>query len=96
MDSTPHHSLEDLFAQLGLPGDAASQRSFVLRHRPLADDLRLSEAPFWSPSQAAFLREQLRADGEWALAVDSLNAMLREHTPPEQLPQAEAVDSAAH
>ena len=89
MDTTPHHTLDDLFEQLGLPADAASQRRFVLQHRPLADELRLSDAPFWNGSQAAFLREQLKADGEWAMAIDSLSAMLREHTPPEALPQAE-------
>jgi Protein of unknown function (DUF2789) len=77
MDTTTHHTMEDLFAQLGLPSEAQAIVDFVRQHRPLPDDLRLSEAPFWTASQAAFLRDQLREDADWALLVDSLNAQLR-------------------
>lgn len=87
MDTTTHHTLSDLFAQLGLPHQAADIRAFVHRHRPVPDGVRLFEAPFWTPSQAAFLKEQIRADdGDWALLVDQLNAQLREHPAVDDLP----------
>ena len=47
------HSMPELFAQLGLPDDAASIQSFIQQHRPLPMGIRLFDAPFWSPSQAA-------------------------------------------
>ncbi|MDT7835060.1 DUF2789 domain-containing protein [Aquabacterium sp. OR-4] len=90
MDTTTHHSMQDLFAQLGLPQEAHEIRAFVRQHRPLPDHLRLPDAPFWSESQAGFLREKIREDGDWAVLVDTLNAQLREHPSPEALPQAEA------
>jgi hypothetical protein len=77
MDTTPH-SLETLFAQLGLPSaNTADIERFVAEHRPLAEEVRLADAPFWSPSQAQFLREEINEDAEWAEVVDQLNAMLR-------------------
>ncbi|MFG6467324.1 DUF2789 family protein [Roseateles sp. BYS87W] len=90
MDTTTHRSLEDLFAQLGLPDSPAEVRLFVRRHRPLPTTLNLAEAPFWTPSQKAFLTQQWRADdGDWIMQIDLLNAMLREHPDPSELPQAE-------
>ena len=72
-----HHSLPNLFAQLGLPvGDAAIEQ-FIASHRPLPATMPLAEAPFWSPAQAAFLREEWLEDGDWAEVVDELN--LRMH-----------------
>lgn len=71
------HPLSALFTQLGLPGDAASIERFVTTHAPLPEHIRLSEAPFWTPSQAAFLREELQEDADWAEVVDQLNLMLR-------------------
>lgn len=72
----PVHSTAQLFAQLGLPSDAASIRRFIDTHRPLPDALKLSDAPFWTASQAAFLREGLQADADWAPVIDALNAAL--------------------
>ena len=77
MDTTLTRGLHDLFVQLGLPADEASIRRFITRHRPLADSLRLPDAPFWTDAQAAFLREAWRADAEWTQVVDTLNAQLR-------------------
>jgi hypothetical protein len=37
------HAFSELFAQLGLPDDAASIRAFIATHAPLADDIRLVE-----------------------------------------------------
>ncbi|MET0542496.1 MAG: DUF2789 domain-containing protein [Variovorax sp.] len=77
MDTTPH-SLETLFAQLGLPSaNEADIERFVAEHRPLAADVKLADAPFWTAGQAQFLREEISEDAEWAEVVDQLNAMLR-------------------
>ena len=79
MDTTTYHGMADLFAQLGLPNTAQDIQAFVRLHSPLPDNLRLSEAPCWSPAQAHFLREQILADdGDWALMVDHLSAQLRQ------------------
>lgn len=95
MDTTTHHTMEELFAQLGLPSEPADIKAFVRQHRPLPDHLRLADAPFWTDSQASFLREQIRVDDDWAVLIDTLNAQLREHPPVEALPQA-AADEANH
>lgn len=72
------HPLSALFKQLGLPGDSESIDRFIATNSPLPGDVRLSEAPFWTPSQAKFLREELQEDADWAEVVDQLNLMLRE------------------
>ena len=90
MDTTTHHPLEALFCQLGLPDSSAEIKQFIRLHRPLPQTLNLSEAPFWNASQVAFLREEWTADdGDWAIQIDQLNALLREHPDPEELPRAE-------
>jgi hypothetical protein len=71
------HSLEDLFAQLGLSATAEDIRRFVTRHRPLDDRVALADAKFWTPAQAQFLREEIGEDADWAEVVDQLNLMLR-------------------
>lgn len=75
MDTTPH-DLPTLFAQLGLPAEPADIDRFVATHRPLPAGTKLTEATFWSDSQARFLREEIMEDAEWAPAVDQLNALL--------------------
>ena len=74
------HRFSDLFAQLGLPSDDAGIHQWLSRHAPLAENVRLSEAPFWSAAQAAFVREQIAADADWAELVDQLNVALRAST----------------
>ena len=71
------HLMTELFVQLGLPSDPPSIQGFLARHRPLPSHLQLAEAPFWSAAQAAFLREGLADDGDWALIIDKLDAGLR-------------------
>lgn len=71
-----HHSLEDLFAQLGLNSDTASIDSFINQHRPLPNEVALYRAPIWSSTQRTFLKEEIIGDGEWALAIDELNRLL--------------------
>lgn len=90
MDTTPHHDLPALFAQLGLPDGPDEIRRFIRQHRPLPQTLNLSEAPFWNASQVAFLREQWHQDdGDWCGQIDQLNALLREHPDPAELTQAD-------
>ena len=71
------HTLSNLFAQLGLPGDRDAIDAFIAAHRPLPDALRLHEAPFWTPSQAGFLRESILDDADWSDVIDSLDTELR-------------------
>ncbi|WP_372013636.1 DUF2789 domain-containing protein [Pseudoxanthomonas sp. 10H] len=71
------HAFSDLFAQLGLANDPGSIRGFIATHAPLRDDIRLEEAPFWSPAQAQLLREERIDDADWAIVVDQLNLALR-------------------
>lgn len=72
----PVHTLNSLFAQLGEPNDEASIARFIETHGPLPDDQRFHEAPFWTPSQASFLRESLLNDADWAVIADELNMKL--------------------
>lgn len=73
----PVHVFQDLFAQLGLANDPAAIDSFIKAHAPLADTIKLADAPFWTAGQSAFLREKLADDADWAELVDQLNAALR-------------------
>lgn len=72
-----NHKLTDLFRQLGLADDHASIASFIAGHRPLAGSTPLADASFWSPAQAAFLREEIAEDADWAELVDQLDAAVR-------------------
>ena len=74
----PMHHFSDLFAQLGLPNDDDAIKSFIASHSPLSPDFRLPEAPFWTPAQAAFLREAILQDSDWVEMVDQLSVALRE------------------
>lgn len=73
---SPVHSMRNLFAQLGLPSDQASIDQFIVTHSPLPDGMTLADAPFWTPAQASFLREEILEDADWAEIVDQLNASL--------------------
>ena len=72
----PVHSMNNLFAQLGEASDDAAIARFIETH-PLPDGLALHEAPFWKPAQAAFLREALMDDADWAEIADELSSELR-------------------
>lgn len=73
---SPFHSLPDLFRQLGLPDDAASIDGFIASHGPLQPGQRLCDAPFWTPAQAQFLRDDIRDDADWSAAADALSLRL--------------------
>ena len=77
------HYFSDLFAQLGLPNDAASIAEFLTKHSAMAAGMRLPDAPYWTPAQAQFLRESLIQDSDWASLVDQLSKALQgEPQPP--------------
>lgn len=74
MDTT-ESSMTNLFLQLGLPAEKAEIAAFIRDHQ-LAEDVRLSEAPYWNDGQRQFLREQLVVDADWAIVVDELSEAL--------------------
>lgn len=57
--------------------DAAGIGEFLEAHAPLPADVLLADAPFWTPSQATLLREELLEDADWAEVIDRLNSALR-------------------
>jgi hypothetical protein len=73
----PTHHFSELFAQLGLPSDDQAIARFLIDHTPLAGDVKLPDAAFWSPAQATFLREALLQDSDWAVLADQLSETLR-------------------
>jgi hypothetical protein len=74
---TPHHDLPNLFAQLGLGSEPGAIDAYITAHAPLPPEVALAEAPFWSASQAQFLREELLVDADWSAVIDELNVELR-------------------
>lgn len=73
----PIPTLQTLFEQLGLDSTPDAIDAFIAAH-PLSEDVKLIDAPFWSTQQAQFLKEELREDAEWAMAVDELNQRLHQ------------------
>lgn len=71
------HPFTDLFDQLGLASEPDAIAAFIKAHAPLPEHVRLADAPFWNPSQASFLRDEISEDADWAEVVDQLNAALR-------------------
>jgi hypothetical protein len=71
------HTFSELFRQLGLPADKAYIEKFILDHKPLEPNIKISAAPFWTPAQKEFLLKALNEDADWAPMVDQLNAELR-------------------
>lgn len=73
------HDLNNLMKQLGFIGtDAVSD--FFQKRKHLPNDVLLENAPFWSASQAAFLREEILNDSDWVEAIDQLNSTLHSQT----------------
>ena len=72
-----NHQFHELFEQLGLPSDTVGIDQFIAAHSPLPDTVKLPDAAFWTPAQAAFLRESCVQDADWAMLADQLNLALR-------------------
>jgi hypothetical protein len=75
--NSPIHTFSDLFAQLGLPSDELAIQAFIAAHTPLAAAVGLPDSDCWTRAQAAFLRESMLQDSDWAVLVDQLSASLR-------------------
>jgi len=73
----PVHTLNGLFAQLGLPDSDADIAEFVERHKPVGRSTPLYQLSIFSSAQQSFLRESLQADADWAEVIDVLDGMLR-------------------
>ena len=69
-------TLGTLLEQLGLQNDDASVDAFIQSHTTLNKEGPIWDEPFWSSSQASFLREALEEDADWAEIVDELSNML--------------------
>lgn len=78
MEINSHHDLAELFAQLGLPNDSISIQHFIDQHRPLSENLQIWQAPFWTVSQMAFLKQGWMEDADWENTIEQLNTLLRE------------------
>ena len=76
MIETTIHSMCNLFAQLGLPNDSDSIQQFITTHRGLNKGILISEAPFWTAAQSAFLKEEILMDADWVAVIDELNTAL--------------------
>lgn len=70
------HTMDNLFAQLGLPSEPAAIDAFIDAHRPLGEGVALYRADFWSASQRDFLKEEIIVDADWAAVIDELNVRL--------------------
>lgn len=71
------HPFHELFKQLGLDHDPVAIDVFLRTNASLSPNVMLPDASFWSPAQAALLRDALTADADWSEVVDALNAALR-------------------
>ncbi|GAB2879601.1 DUF2789 family protein [Microbulbifer echini] len=76
METTGHHTLNDLFAQLGLASEDAEIHEFLITHY-LHRHEKLSAASFWSEGQRQFLQSAIEEDSDWCVAVDELDSLLR-------------------
>lgn len=70
------HSMNCLFAQLGLPAEDKHINDFISTHAPLQSGTPLYRASFWTPAQRTFLKEKLIEDADWAAVIDELNLRL--------------------
>lgn len=75
------HRFSELFSQLGLPAGLEEIKAFIEQHSPLASDIRLEDASFWTKAQAEFLRDEILEDADWAEIVDQLSNALRRARP---------------
>jgi hypothetical protein len=73
---TSNHTLQTLFAQLGLSNNDIAIDNFI-QNNHLPREIPLESAAFWSAGQAQFIRESIAQDADWAEVVDHLDAMLR-------------------
>jgi len=73
---TSSHTMQALFAQLGLSNSDTAIENFI-QNNHLPANIPLANAAFWSAGQAQFIREAIAEDADWAEVVDHLDAQLR-------------------
>lgn len=73
----PTHTLNTLFAQMGMDSSDEAIDAFVRAQAPLPRTMQLHEAPCWTPAQSKLLLESVLVDADWALVVDTLDTLLR-------------------
>jgi hypothetical protein len=73
---TSSHTMQALFAQLGLPNNDIAMDNFM-QNNHLPAEIPLERAAFWSAGQAQFIHEAITLDADWAEVVDHLDAQLR-------------------
>lgn len=76
-----HHSITELFDQLGLPSTPSAIEEFIASHRPDSLGHALPDAPPWTETQAAFLREAIAADADWSQSAEWLSLALCQPDP---------------
>jgi hypothetical protein len=74
---SPTHSIHYLFDQLGLDSSDQGINAFVTKHGSLPANVKLYQANFWTEAQAAFLKQMIDEDADWAEVVDELDTKLR-------------------
>lgn len=72
----PTHSMKLLFNQLGLEGTSKAIAYFIDNNTPIANDVKLHEADFWTESQSLCLKEMINEDADWADVVDQRNLLM--------------------
>ncbi len=75
---TTFHFMSDLFLQMGLPNNKPAIDDFIRIHKGIPHSTPIWEADFWTPSQAAFLKESYDEDSDWVQVVDHLDTLLRD------------------
>ena len=73
---TSEHSMQALFAQLGLSNSDTAIDNFI-ENNHLPNEIPIQNAAFWSAGQAQFIREAIEDDADWAEVVDHLDTQLR-------------------
>ena len=74
---SPIHTINSLFAQLGLDASDEAIASFLAAQDPIPASVALYDGAMWNASQSTFLRESVEDDADWAEVVDQLDALLR-------------------
>lgn len=77
MDLENAYTLEHLFDQLGLSSEDDDIDDFIEAHQ-LPKDVKITDAPYWTDSQRALVKEKLLADDDWAPIIDDLNTRLHD------------------
>jgi len=73
---TSSHTMQALFAQLGLPNSETAIDNFM-QNNHLPAEIPLERAALSSAGQAPSIREAIAQDADWAEVVDHLDAQLR-------------------